>query len=38
MLLRDMLNFLCDTLEITRSSAMDIIRSAQREGYTYAFD
>lgn len=35
MLLRDMLNYLCDLLDCTRSQAMDIIRSAQREGYGY---
>ena len=35
MLLRDMLNYLCDLLEITRSQAFDIIDAAQREGYSY---
>lgn len=33
--LRDMLNYICDTLDCTRSQAMNIIRAAQREGYAY---
>jgi hypothetical protein len=35
MVVRDLLNYLCDVLDCTRSQAMDIIRAAQREGYAY---
>jgi hypothetical protein len=35
MLLRDMVNYLVDVLECTRTQAVAIITAAQAEGYTY---
>lgn len=31
--IRDVVNFLCDTLEITRAKAITIFKAAQAEGY-----